>query len=78
MNTIKTLQAKFKSHTKANEWIDKKMDSGKWINGKITIATVQAKGGENLIVYFANVQNARPPFCPYTRKPIGQTKFVRV
>ena len=58
MNINNCLQAKFNNLTDANEWIDKKIQSKKWINGKITNGIVQAPGGENVLMYFASVNHS--------------------
>jgi len=77
MNINNCLQAKFDNLTDANAWIDKKIQSKKWIHGKITKGIVQAPGGENVLMYFASVQNPRPPVCPYTNKANGKTLFSK-
>ena len=77
MNTQNNLQAKFESLEKANAWVTKKVNSKKWINGKVKAATVQAAGGVNVTMYMASVQNPTPPLCPYTGKPNGTTGFAK-
>ena len=77
MNLTNTLQAKFQTIIQANEWVNKKMASGKWVNGKIKNAIVQEKEGKNINLYFASVQNATPVFCPYTNKPINKILFSK-
>jgi hypothetical protein len=77
MNINNCLQAKFNNLIDANKWVDKKIQSKKWVHGKITTGIVQAPGGENVLMYFASVQNSRPPMCPYTNKPNGKTLFSK-
>ena len=64
MNLNNCLQAKFDNLSDANKWIDKKIQSKKWVNGKITHGIVQAPGGENVLTFFCKCAKSAPANMP--------------